>query len=470
MLRLEVIDFLDQTGQAIVQRIPAHGTAAIQYGAQLIVQQNQEAIFFRDGRAMDSFGPGRHTLTTANVPILTRLLTMPWERSPFQASVIFVAKHRFIDQRWGTRAPITMRDPDFGIVRLRGFGKYSFRVVDAPLLVNELVGTRGRMTTEDVNEFLRDTIVAGLTDLLATSNIGLLQMAARFDEIAAAARVKLADGFSRFGLELLDLVLNNISPPEEVQKAIDARSSMAALGDLRAYTLYQAANGLGGIANSGTAGAGAGLGVGAGLGMLLPPLLQQSLQGAPQVQPGIAATGGVMGTATGTATGVGAAAGNSAAGTAGVSGRSLDFSELKAAGQAQSDVRGMVRTLAARSGWEVSGEAGDSWTLTVPLGNLRKQQVHIDFGARDDEGDELLSVWSVCGDATAANAKSLLRHNARLVHGAFAYQMLDEQEHLTLRANLLADTADALELTRVITAIAWQADGVEQQLFGGDER
>ena len=170
----------------------------------------------------------------------------------------------------GRVRPITLKDPDFGIVRLRGFGKYSFRVIDAPLLINEVVGTQGKVTTEEIGGYLRDVLLSGLTDLLATSNIGLLQMAAKFDEIGAAARVKLGEQFAKFGLELTDFMINNISPPEEVQKAIDARSSMSAIGDLRSYTLYQAANGLG-AAGGGAAGSVAGLGMAAGLGMMLPP-------------------------------------------------------------------------------------------------------------------------------------------------------------------------------------------------------
>ena len=156
-------------------------------------------------------------LSTANIPVLTSILTIPWERSPFQACVYFVGKQRFIDQGWGTRQPITMRDPEFGIVRLRGFGKFSFRVVDSALLVNEIVGTQGKLTSQQITEYLRDIVVSGLSDMLATANIGLLQMASKFDELGAAARLKIGEQFKKIGLEMTDMIINNISPPEEVK-------------------------------------------------------------------------------------------------------------------------------------------------------------------------------------------------------------------------------------------------------------
>lgn len=452
MFRLEVIDYLDQSGQSLVARVPQMGTAAIQAGAQLIVQQNQEAVFFRDGRAMDSFGPGRHTLSTANIPILTKILTIPWEKSPFQACVYFVGKQRFIDQRWGTRSPITMKDPDFGIVRLRGFGKYSYRVTDAPLLINEVVGTQGKVTTEEVGNYLRDLLLSGLTDLLATANVGLLQMAAKFDEIGAAARVKIGGRFKQLGLELTDFVINNISPPEEVQKAIDARSSMAAIGDLRSYTLYQAANGIGAVGSAGgggAAGSAAAIGMGAGLGMMLPPMLQAAMQQAP------------------TTAAPAASAAASAATTAAPASGGLDFSKLSPPANSAENIKNTLKQIAAQSQWQID-DSGEAWTITIPIGALRKQKVHIDFSQKDDANHRLLSIWSSCGSLNSDNALMLLRYNSQLVHGAFAVQATDGADVLVLRANLLMDTADVLELTRTITAIAWQSDKVEEQMLGVD--
>ncbi|MCA9267412.1 MAG: SPFH domain-containing protein, partial [Planctomycetales bacterium] len=249
--KLEVLQFFDETGRSLVHRIPASGSADIQIGAQLIVHENQEAIFFRDGQAMDAFAAGRYTLTTANVPLITKILTTPWEKSPFQCQVYFVGKQTFIDQKWGTRQPITVRDKDFGMVRLRSFGKFAYRVDNSKLMLDTLVGTQGKFTTEDVTAYLKDRIVASMTDLLGTAAVSMLDLPSKFDEIAAGTRAKVADEFAKYGLELVDFFINAISPPEEVQKAIDARSSMGAIGDMRAFTMYQTAQSMRNLAEQG---------------------------------------------------------------------------------------------------------------------------------------------------------------------------------------------------------------------------
>jgi membrane protease subunit (stomatin/prohibitin family) len=451
-IRLEVIQFFDQENKSLVQRIPPDGSTDIKIGAQLIVQENQEAVFFRGGKALDVFGPGRHTLVTANVPILTRLLTIPWEQSPFQAQVYFIGKQTFLDQKWGTMEPISYRDPDFGMVRLRGFGKYSFRVKDSSLLVNTLVGTQGKYTTDAATSFFRDLIVSRLADILGSLKSGILDLPGHYDELAGQTKSKVTEEFGKYGLELVDFFINAITPPEEVQKAIDARSSMGAVGDLNAFLKFQAANSMAKMAEQSGGGAGLGqgalgMGMGAGFGMMMPGMIQQAMAGT---GPSVAGPAPAK-TAAGTAAAGMAAGGN--------------FANLQAV---VVDPKAVVRTVATAAGYKIE-ESGETMQITVPVGTLRKQRVTVEFGQKDADGNAIVNYWSVCGPFLEKNATALLQYNTSTIHGAFAVKTITEKQMVVLQTNQPADTLNPLEVGKVLAAIAWQADQVEQKLVGTDE-
>ena len=282
-IMMEVIEWFDQAGTGIVHRYPEQGSGDIKMGAQLIVRENQAAVFFRDGQALDVLTPGRHTLSTQNLPILTRLLSLPWGfTSPFRAEVYFVNLKVFTNMRWGTRDPVAFKDSQLGLIRLRAFGSFTMRITQPLLFVNSLVGTQGSYTTDQIEDYLRDVIVARLNDFLGETVQSLLDLPKQYDEMAAALKTRLVDEFRKYGAEMVDFYINRITPPEEVERMIDERSGMGAVGDLDRFLKFKAAKAMGDAAQGGGglgngAAAGVGVGVGAGLGMMMPGMLARSL-------------------------------------------------------------------------------------------------------------------------------------------------------------------------------------------------
>jgi len=281
MALFEVIESLDERGDEIVSRFPQSGSAQTKLGSQLVVRESQAAVFFRDGKALDVFGPGRHTLSTLNLPLLTKLVGLAFNdrKSPFRTEVYFVNQRVFSEMKWGTKEPVAFRDSEFGIVRLRAFGNYTLRIVQPLLFINTLVGTRGSYSTAQIDNYLKNVIVSRLNDLLGETVKTVLDLPANYDELGVAVKMRLADDFLKYGIELLDFFVHAITPPEEVQQAIDKRASMGALGDMDKYMKYQTAEALTAAANNeGGSGGAMGAGLGAGLGMMMPGMILNQMQ------------------------------------------------------------------------------------------------------------------------------------------------------------------------------------------------
>jgi membrane protease subunit (stomatin/prohibitin family) len=299
----DIVEYMDPSGREMVHRIPEQGSGDFRLGSQLIVRESQSAVFFRDGKALDAFSAGRHTLSTANIPVLVNLLSIPFGgQTPFKAEVYFVNMKEFLDQKWGTPEPIALRDKELGLVRLRAFGAYSMQVADPALFVNKIVGTQGIYETSRIADFLRSIIVSKLIDLMGETSTSLFDLPRMYDEIAAGVKVKTQDDFANVGIALKSLYVTSVSPTDETAKAIDERAAMGAIGDMKAYIQFKAARAMGDAAAAGgggeagsLAGAGVGLGAGVGIGAAMAGAISQAMQGGQQAStpaaPGAVACG-----------------------------------------------------------------------------------------------------------------------------------------------------------------------------------
>jgi membrane protease subunit (stomatin/prohibitin family) len=268
MAIIDVIQHPNERSDEIVYRVPQDGAGEFTFGSQLIVREGQNAVFFRDGKALDVFGPGRYTLSTNNLPLISGVVGLVFGgQSPFTAEVYFVAMREFPDMKWGTAQPVVFRDKEFGMVRLRAFGTYAMRVADPQLFVQQIVGSRGAYTTGLIEDSLRGIIVNEFNDLLGSLDVSLLDLPGQSSEIAAAMRNALSDDFQRVGLDLTSFQVVAITPPEEVQRRIDERTSMAILGDPKQYLQFETAKSLGDAATPALNPAQTGLELGAGLGL-----------------------------------------------------------------------------------------------------------------------------------------------------------------------------------------------------------
>lgn len=285
---LENIEWFDETGQELVHRLPESGSGEIKLGAQLTVRESQAAVLFYQGKARDAFGPGRHTLVTANLPILTKILSIPWRGdSPLRAEVYMVNLKYFTNLKWGTRNPVAFRDQELGLIRIRAHGIFNVQVVQPVLFINSLVGTMGKISTEEISSYLKRVIVSRLNDFLGERLDTIIDLPGKFDEFSLELQQRLTLDFAHFGLRLSHLYITSITPPEEVQKAIDDRSRMNAITDMDKFVRMKAAMAMEKAAeNQGEAGAGLGMGIG----MMMPAMFNPVAQGTAGSQRGSGGT------------------------------------------------------------------------------------------------------------------------------------------------------------------------------------
>ena len=277
---IDIIEWTDDSRDTMVYRFERYDNE-IKMGAKLIVRESQVAVFINKGKLADIFEPGDYTLETENLPILSTL--QGWKHgfhSPFKAEIYFVNTRRFTDLKWGTKNPITLRDPEFGPLRIRAFGTYAIKVKDAECFIKEIVGTDGHFTTEEITDQLRNLIVSRFADIVGESKIPVLDMAANYDELGEFITGKIREDFAAYGIDITKMLVENISLPPAVEEALDKRTSMGMIGNLQQYTQFQTANAMEKAAENegGLAGGGMGMGMGFAMANQMGQQVQQPAQ------------------------------------------------------------------------------------------------------------------------------------------------------------------------------------------------
>ena len=271
---LEIIQWEDDSRDTISFRYPDMDKE-IKRGAQLIVRESQAAQFVYLGQFGDTFGPGKHTLTTDNIPILSTLRGWKYGlESPFKADIYFINTRLFTGNKWGTTNPVMMRDPDFGIVRVRAYGTYDFHVVEPKLFLKEVAGTDDHFRIDEFADAMRSRIVSVFSDAIASARVPVLDIASRYQDLGEALLPLINPAMTaKYGIEIPSFVVENVSLPDEVSQAIDKRTSMSAVGNLNDYVKFQMAQGMGKGEGAGTASAGAQLGAGLAMGQQMAQAL-----------------------------------------------------------------------------------------------------------------------------------------------------------------------------------------------------
>jgi membrane protease subunit (stomatin/prohibitin family) len=264
---VDIVEWLDDTNDTLAYRFERYQNE-IKHGAKLVVREGQMAVFINEGKLADVFRPGTYELTPQNLPILATLRGWKYGfNSPFKAEVYFVSTRKFTDLKWGTPGPAMMRDRDFGMVRATAFGIYAIRLKDPGIVVKDLVGTDNRFTTAEIQENLRGKIGTRIKEVMPELGIPVIEMEAKVVEMGNRLRDKLQADFNALGLELVEVQVQDVGLPEEVESAIDKRGAIAAVGNLQAYTQYETASSIRDAANNPGGAAGVGVGLGAGVAM-----------------------------------------------------------------------------------------------------------------------------------------------------------------------------------------------------------